>query len=314
MMHLLGHLFHNLSDLHINIRDRPPRQMHTMSSMTHAASSTIIGAVPVEATIQIPLSMQVNTNIGTGLATAATAPFSATSSGGSAVISPTGGLIGQFSGSPVLIRSHRPRSTQSFNASTNSTQSDQTAGPEANNNSAVNPPTAASQPPPPLPRPFGPTAANLTSQFLGPGGARAPPSAAHLQPSNYSTNNSYDRYLPCNSVHFYNSFYPGMISPAFLASGLPQTDTTAAAASQRRRHPAGDRPAQLTALTTTTTGVVNPTNTAPQSTGQPGGQQQDINRLIANLIGSTIRGGDAGTDTAGNPQQIRVNFGKRREH
>lgn len=54
MMHLLGHLFHNLSDLHINIRDRPPRQMHTMNSMQHSASAIISAAVPIEANIQIP--------------------------------------------------------------------------------------------------------------------------------------------------------------------------------------------------------------------------------------------------------------------
>lgn len=53
MMHLLGHLFHNLSDLHINIRDQPPRQMHTMNSMQHSASA-IISARPVEANIQLP--------------------------------------------------------------------------------------------------------------------------------------------------------------------------------------------------------------------------------------------------------------------
>lgn len=54
MMHLLGHLFHNLSDLHINIRDRPPRQMHTMNSMQHSTSAVISAAVPIEANIQIP--------------------------------------------------------------------------------------------------------------------------------------------------------------------------------------------------------------------------------------------------------------------
>ena len=52
MMHLLGHLFHNLSDLHINIRDRPPRQIHTMSSMQQTASA-IISARPIETNITL---------------------------------------------------------------------------------------------------------------------------------------------------------------------------------------------------------------------------------------------------------------------
>lgn len=65
MMHLMGHLMHNISDLHVNIRDRPPRQMHTMSSMTSAQAGqtntqAIIGTttMPVEATIQIPIMAQ----------------------------------------------------------------------------------------------------------------------------------------------------------------------------------------------------------------------------------------------------------------
>ena len=61
MMHLLGHLFHNLSDLHVNIRDRPPRQVHTMSSIQHSTSA-IISAVPLEASIQIPFSVPSNAN------------------------------------------------------------------------------------------------------------------------------------------------------------------------------------------------------------------------------------------------------------
>lgn len=63
MMHLMGHLMHNISDLHVNIRDRPPRQIHTMSSMSSNAAAqtqTIIGAstMPLEATIQIPIMAQ----------------------------------------------------------------------------------------------------------------------------------------------------------------------------------------------------------------------------------------------------------------
>lgn len=75
MMHLMAHLMHNISDLHVNIRDRPPRQMHTMSSMTNSggahSAATLIGAGggagghPVgarETTIHIPIVAQLGPN------------------------------------------------------------------------------------------------------------------------------------------------------------------------------------------------------------------------------------------------------------
>lgn len=149
MMHLLGHLFHNLSDLHVNIRDRPPRQMHTMSSMSHASSAIIGTAVPVEATIQIPL------HVGTGAASAS-----------------------MSSPSPNQIFVHRrPRTTLTQPAQPSATES-------------------ASRPSQQQARP---TPTQRFGQQPGPGTAFG----------NYSTANSYDQYLPCNSVHFYNSYQPG---------------------------------------------------------------------------------------------------------
>lgn len=92
MMHLMAHLMHNISDLHVNIRDRPPRQMHTMSSMSNASAphttQTIIAAgtttttMPVEATIQIPIMAQIGPeglNFQSGVPTASAATTTATS-------------------------------------------------------------------------------------------------------------------------------------------------------------------------------------------------------------------------------------------
>ena len=59
------------------------------------------------------------------------------------------------------------------------------------------------------------------------------PSRPGMPFTNYSTSNSYDQHLPCNSVHFYNSYQPGQQSHA--------------QASQRRRHPAGDQQNQQSA-------------------------------------------------------------------
>jgi len=53
MMHLMGHLMHNLSDLHVNVREAPPRQMRTMIPMQTA----VLSAIPIaEASFQIPIA------------------------------------------------------------------------------------------------------------------------------------------------------------------------------------------------------------------------------------------------------------------
>lgn len=183
MMHLLGHLFHNLSDLHVNIRDRPPRQMHTMSSMSHASSAIIGTAVPVEATIQIPL------HVGTGSVSA-----------------------GTNAANQIFVQ-RRPRSTQSVSENMPRTAQ----------------PVPRTMPNPRLPRP-------------------------QLPFSNYSTANSYDQYLPCNSVHFYNSYQPGQQGQ------------------QRRRQNDQPQPSQQ-----------------PSANVQ---QANDISRLLNNILSSTLRNSD----------------------
>ncbi|CAF0722755.1 unnamed protein product [Brachionus calyciflorus] len=223
MMHLLGHLFHNLSDLHVNIRDRPPRQMHTMSSMSHASSTIIGAAVPVEATIQIPLQ------VGAGLG-------------------PTGSAPSGPAGNQIFIR-RRPRSTQSFSTSTTTTTSTTSTSGQETTQPQTNPnPTQIPIPP------------------LGPRQSRP-----NIPMTNYSTSNSYDQYLPCNSVHFYNSFQPG------------QNQTQ----SQRRRHPAGDQQTQN-----------------QQQQQAPNNQPSDnISRFLSNILQSTLRGSE------NQNEQIRVNIG-----
>jgi len=53
-----------------------------------------------------------------------------------------------------------------------------------------------------------------------------------------STLNSYDQFLPCNSVHFYNSANPVIQQHLqATAAAMPQMYST----TQRRRHPAGDQ-------------------------------------------------------------------------
>lgn len=241
MMHLLGHLFHNLSDLHVNIRDRPPRQMHTMSSMSHASSTIIGAAVPVEATIQIPLQ------VGAGLGAT--------------------GITANPTGSPIFIR-RRPRSTQpstgptsndssTTTTSTTTTTTTTTAGPQTTTTTTSTGPTRPAQPRPIIP----------------PLGAR--PSRPGMPFPNYSTTNSYDQYLPCNSVHFYNSYQPG------------QNQTT------RRRHPAGDQPQQQ----------------QQQPPNQPENQQNDISRLLSNILSSTLRGAGGSGGAENQNEQIRVNIG-----
>ena len=190
MMHLLGHLFHNLSDLHVNIRERPPRQMHTMNTLQYT-SSTIISTVPVEASIQI---------------------------------------IQDSSSSSA------PSSTQSNTAARGRSQSESRSAAEST--AAQDSATTRSRSRP------APTE-NILSRIAAAAAAAAaaattspatPTPTPHIHPtvrvarsshhsSSSSTNSSYDQFLPCNSVHFYNTPMPRQ---------SPQSFT-------RRRHPASSQ-------------------------------------------------------------------------
>jgi hypothetical protein len=305
MMHLLGHLFHNLSDLHVNIRDSPPRQMHTMNSMSHA-SAISVSAVPVEATIQIPLSVQ----FPAAASGATTANTQQGNSGGSGVPLVLPNIVGSMSGAgigpagaqPIFIR-RRPRSTTSASSA---------------NGTSPNPSVQSQHQPQ---RPAFPISAqsSSSSRLLGPN----PLSNA----SNYSTNNSYDQYLPCQSVHFYNSITPQQIVQMEASLNNQNIGSAATAASlsglfganQRRRHPAGNQQTSSTTTTTSTTTNSNPQIAAAASQQQQNtsdssaNQQQDLTRLISNIITSSMRNEDnnnvIGTQV-GATGPIRVNIGK----
>lgn len=363
MMHLLGHLFHNLSDLHINIRDRPPRQMHTMNSMQHSASA-IISARPVEANIQIP--------------------FGAAASGTSAAPGTTNSSFPRLSsflmGQPQQMAHPRTRSSHSFSHSTTRpqtfpTQSHPTAPshPQPNATSVPgqtstaaptqpqSPITTQAQPTAPTSAPSSrpaPNPAHMTGHHTvhlphhhighhhhpphahhhnaahnaahqaahnaahhaharsrpiptmphrfgsrvfpqGPA-ARIPGASMPFQVPNLGGQNtpvsSYDPYLPCSSVHFYNTVNP-----------------TQQGATQRRRHPAGDSTASTTTTTTTSNSTapgsadtVPQANTQPQTANLQGQTNNDISRLISNVFSQISGAGGANLDNQQSTQQINI--------
>jgi hypothetical protein len=218
MMHLLGHLFHNLSDLHINIRDQPPRQIHTMNSMQSTAS---INSTPIEASILIPLS--------------------STSSIGNVR---NRSRSSQSTSMPSV--SSEPRESQR-NFRTNSSSSN-----FASNSTSSTPNDTNANP----------RTSRLTSRLQN----------MPQMPFSFGANpmsNSYDEYLPCQSVHFYSTMgQMPRISARNQVRAMPSSF-------QRRRHPAGDQqPASNTTF---------PTNRdSPQMNNNP------LNSLFSNIFSTTI--------------------------
>lgn len=106
---------------------------------------------------------------------------------------------------------------------------------------------------------------------------------------------SYDPYLPCNSIHFYNSFNAAGGSTAGGTERL----------GQRRRHPAGDQTSTTTTTASTTAPTSQPTaNSQGQATSIPLQNNGDIGRIIGDVISQISGGGPSG-----NPEQIQVNIG-----
>lgn len=129
----------------------------------------------------------------------------------------------------------------------------------------------------------------------------AVPRASGMPPAmgNNGPVSSYDPYLPCNSIHFYNSFNAVNSSAATGAT----TGSTERQQGQRRRHPAGDQ--QSASGTTTTTTTTTPTaNSQGQATSIPLQNGDDIGRIIGDVISQISAGG-----SGGNPEQIHVNIG-----
>lgn len=326
MMHLLGHLFHNLSDLHINIRDRAPRQMHTMSSMQHSASTIISAAVPIEANIQIPFPQ-------------ATAPSDSPQSERLAQFRQrhrsSQSLSGDSTTTPTATQAPSiPTSVSSTTAGDSTEATDipiplpftlgqpTTASSQRSSSSDTRTSTNVPQAPPPgaAPRVFRPTLRPVAGQG---------PVPFQLPPLQYSTLNSYDQFLPCNSVHFYNTINPllqqtPLTQPASHASQPPgearwrvnatnrprarvpaaaftrfslnpeetftQANPTNQSTSQRRRHPAGDQQTSST----------NP------MFGNIGG---GLNQLIGNILNAGLNRPPPTGPAPPENQHIRVNIG-----
>jgi hypothetical protein len=115
------------------------------------------------------------------------------------------------------------------------------------------------------------------------------------QMGNNAPVSSYDPYLPCNSIHFYNSFN---IAGASTSGGTERLG-------QRRRHPAGDQTSTTTGSITTPT--AQPTaNSQGQATSISLQNNGDIGRIIGDVISQISGGGPSG-----NPEQIQVNIGGR---
>jgi hypothetical protein len=130
------------------------------------------------------------------------------------------------------------------------------------------------------------------------GGPNPTAAALHnpLGMAHHSANSSYDPYLPCNSVHFYNSF-PAMIDPTAAAAHQAQHPSI-----NRRRHPAGDQPSATTthppSSTTTQTSQQSAT-TSSSSAQQPGAGGFDLGSYLSNIFS----GGAAGL---AQPANIRI--------
>ena len=72
--------------------------------------------------------------------------------------------------------------------------------------------------------------------------ANVPPPLQQPHPLGpYSTLNSYDQFLPCNSVHFYNSANPLIQQHVQAMASNPHMPSASNLYTQRRRHPAGDQ-------------------------------------------------------------------------
>jgi hypothetical protein len=351
MMHLLGHLFHNLSDLHVNIRDQPPRQIHTMSSMQHSTSA-IISAIPIEASINISnLANLTNNGISATLQhhispqTNASASASSTNASTNATTNAATNTLPQTQTQTQQHQQHFtlpiPVQTQRFYAArgrgrgilqmpitrtpifsasypnlTNiaNMQQQQTAAPNTTtatahaNTSTQNPlrmpsvttPTNTTRLPTGPPFPFRPT--------LQPHHQHPNPLTRLIRPSNIpnnhliqqnSTLNSYDQYLPCNSVHFYNSTNSIIQQQSGTQLFMPNLQT------QRRRHPAGDQVQPTPHVPTTNTSTTTTTSSS-LSQAQTPQMGNDMHQMLSNLISSTIRNSFGGDNLTGPIGQAHI--------
>lgn len=274
MLHLMGHLFHNLSDLHVNLRDTPPRNMRTMAPMQAAVVS-----VPFEATIQVPLS--VNTNQQQQQQSAEeqnqntaqqsnrqedSQPQASTNSNtnqeslSQSLFSNVQSLANFFLSRGSRSQSHprtNPSTTHNFSSDENSSSSSDssppplepvtssTTNPNLNNNNSNNNPNTNTE-----------SSRTLPSLFSRPPPPPPPPPFSGMDP-----------YLSCNSVHLLtNNLLGNNTNVTGIDLPLPSHMSRLSTHSQRRRHPAGNR------TTSTSSGLGLPETPA------------DLNRFFSDLI------------------------------
>jgi hypothetical protein len=272
MMHLIGHLFHNLSDLHINLRDRPPRNIRTMVQFQTAIISTApIASMPTSTTTSThttnPINATQNEDVPPINSSLLGPAFNFSSVVGPST-SDTSRIAGAFaipistssSGRPILIQGSRY--TMNFDGS-QFTHSDSNSSPENSNEATSNVHSESSSEP---------MSSNNTN---------------NEQPR---TNNPLqqiaqigDPYLTCSSVHFLNSSVNNVVrnsntsSPSFQRINITNNNT------QRRRHPAGNQNSSQT-----------------DETGEQAHHLNDLSRLVGDIITPFVRNNM--------PENIRVNF------
>ena len=212
MMHLLGHLYHNLSDLHVNMRDQPPRQMHTMSSMQNTA--LISASMPIDA--------------------ASIAAFASSTSPANRQRTPR---PTQPQPQPTQPSSQQQQQQQQSQSQPNRTSSSR-GGPRFTQNPPIEIPSFSQQ----------------------------------------GLNNSYDQFLPCNSVHFYH-----------IGNTGPQT-VRLGPATQRRRHPAEDQPSTprpQAQQQQQQQQAPQPETARSQPTSNLRSNPDDLRRFITNILSSS---------------------------
>ena len=255
MLHLIGHLFHNLSDLHINLRDASPRNIRTMVPFQTIISAT---AIPIEANIQLPTpltpsttnnsassststsSTSNNINISShNLFDAFTRPNQATAN--STAQNNVPNLNNQHFNFMRFSNSIIPVTVNPINANLqSSTERGQASGIRSEANINVNNTPlldSTQQQSGNTPNINNNTSANSSRFNVRPNNTINRQFQNNLLP--FSSQISGDPYLVCNSVHFLNSSFNNNMN-AVRSLHAPYQVRHLPGTSQRRRHPAGN--------------------------------------------------------------------------
>ena len=240
MLHLMGHLFHNLSDLHINLRDISPRSIHTMIPFQTAIISTIphdlsTGNLSNSSNSGLPSTTTATNNNNNNDSNSNVNLNNQSSFVTSQIINNSNNnnnsniLNGNLNVHGLLPFVH-PTSLifQAPNLNTNLTQRP-TA--QQTTQEIINPSTTTEQfSIPNNSMNSSNPASNLNRQLRN----------TRLQPSQISG----DPYLLCNSVHFFNSSVNNVLSSVTNfnnSTPVNQRINISNNTTQRRRHPAGNQ-------------------------------------------------------------------------